>query len=105
MKKTEELKTLNINSTFYKTRISRKFEKRKSWVPADAGKVMSFIPGTITDILVNKGQVVKKGDVVIVLDAMKMQNRLKCSCDGTVKNINVSKGDRVPKGVILVEIG
>ena len=101
----ENFESLNINSTFYKTRISKKFGNRKSYSPADPGLVLSFIPGTVTDILVQEGQTVKKGDEVLVLDAMKMQNRLKSAIDGVVKKINVTKGARVPKGTALVEIG
>jgi biotin carboxyl carrier protein len=104
MKKTDNLKSLNINSTLYHTRISSKFENRKPYKPANPGLVFSFIPGTITEILVKEGQIVEKGDELVVLDAMKMQNRLKSSVSGKVKKINVAKGDRVPRGIILVEI-
>ncbi len=105
MKNTENLKSLNINSTLYKTRISKKFENRKPYAPANANFVFSFIPGTITEILVNIGDMVEKGTELIVLDAMKMQNRLKSGTKGQVKRINFKKGDRVSKGEILVEIG
>ncbi|HVN57093.1 MAG TPA: acetyl-CoA carboxylase biotin carboxyl carrier protein subunit [Bacteroidales bacterium] len=101
----ENFKSLNINSTLYKTRLSRKFENRKPYSIADQGLVRSFIPGTITDVLVKEGQPVKKGDEIVVLDAMKMRNRLKSAIDGVVRKINVSRGDRVPKGACLVEIG
>jgi biotin carboxyl carrier protein len=105
MKKTENLKSLNINSTLYKTRISKKFENRKPYEPANPNLVFSFIPGTITEILVKVGDSVEKGTDLLVLDAMKMQNRLKSGTNGKVKKINFKKGDRVSKGEILVEIG
>ena len=104
MKKAENLNKLNINSTFYLTRLSGKFERRKPYTPANPGLVVSFIPGTITDILVSKGQKVKKGDDILVLDAMKMQNLLKCPLDGKVKVIKVKKGDKVSKGMVLLEL-
>jgi biotin carboxyl carrier protein len=104
MQNKENLKSLNINSTFYKTRLSRKFENRKPYEPANPGLVSSFIPGTIIDILVKPGQVVKKGDELVILDAMKMQNRLKSAIDGKVKIIKVEKGARVSKGELLLEI-
>jgi biotin carboxyl carrier protein len=104
MKNKENLKSLNINSTLYTTRISRKFENRKSYRPANPNLVVSFIPGTITEILVKEGQKVEKGEDLLVLDAMKMQNRLKSASQGKVKKINVSKGDRVSKGSVLIEI-
>jgi biotin carboxyl carrier protein len=104
MQNRENLKSLNINSTFYKTWLSRKFVNRKPYEPANPGLVSSFIPGTIIDILVKPGQVVKKGDELIILDAMKMQNRLKSVIDGKVNIISVKKGDRVSKGELLLEI-
>jgi len=104
MEKNENFKTLNINSTHYTTRLSRKFIERKPYEPEQPGLVISFIPGTIVDILVKEGQHVKKGTDLLILDAMKMQNRLKSPVEGTVKQINVQKGTRVAKGVLLIEI-
>jgi biotin carboxyl carrier protein len=104
METNDNLKTLNINSTLYKTRLSRKFIERKPFTPQQPGLVMSFIPGTIIDILVSEGDQVKKGTDLLILDAMKMQNRLKSHVDGSVVKIHVAKGDRVPKGTLLIEI-
>ncbi len=104
MNKETKLGYLNINASIYQTRISRKFEKRKPYKPADPKIVLSFIPGTIIDILVKAGQSVKKGDNLMILDAMKMQNRLKCSIDGRVKSIKINKGDKVAKGTVLLEL-
>jgi biotin carboxyl carrier protein len=66
--------------------------------------ILSFIPGTVLDILVKKGQAVKKGDDLMILDAMKMQNKLTCNIDGIVKKIFVNKGDKVSKGTSLLEL-
>jgi biotin carboxyl carrier protein len=104
MKENENLGLLNINSSLYKTRLSTKFLNRKSYKPADPKIILSFIPGTVLDILVTKGQKVRKGDDLMILDAMKMQNKLKCVIDGTIKKICVNKGDRVSKGSVLIEI-
>ena len=95
---------LNINNTFYSTRLSNKFKNRKKYEPSDPGIILSFIPGTILEILVKAGQPVKKGDLLMILDAMKMQNRLKCHMDGIVKSIAVKTGDKVSKGTILLEM-
>jgi biotin carboxyl carrier protein len=104
MQNSEEFKSLNINSTHYKTRLSSKFENRKPYEAPDPGLVSSFIPGTIIDILVKPGQTVKKGDDLVILDAMKMQNRLKSACDGKVISVNVNAGDRVAKGATILVI-
>ncbi len=103
---TKEVKTgfLNINSTFYQTRISEKFQNRKPYKPADPKVILSFIPGTVLNIFVEVGQKVKKGDELMILDAMKMQNKLKCIMDGRVKSIAVMKGAKVSKGTILLEL-
>jgi biotin carboxyl carrier protein len=104
MDKEIRLGYLNINTSLYQTRISRKFENRKSYKPADPKIILSFIPGTVLDIFVKEGQYVKKGDDLMILDAMKMQNRLKCNIDGRVKTIRVNKGDKVSKGTVLLEL-
>ena len=61
------------------------------------------MPGLIWDIQVQVGDVVKAGDVVLVLVAMKMENALKSSGDGVVKSIKVNKGDSVDKNQVLIE--
>ena len=93
---------LNIDTSFYQTRISNKFQNRKVYKPTDQRIILSFIPGTVTEIFVEPGQIVKKGDVLMILDAMKMQNRLKCSMDGKVKSIAIKKGAKVSKGTVLL---
>jgi biotin carboxyl carrier protein len=104
MKKEEELDYLNINTSLYKTRISEKFKNRKAYKPADPKIILSFIPGTVLNIFVVTGQKVKKGDILMILDAMKMQNKLKCPMDGRVKSIAVVKGAKVSKGTVLIEL-
>ncbi len=104
MKEDDKLGYLNIDTSLYKTRISEKFQNRKSYKPADPRIILSFIPGTVLDILIEKGQSVKKGEVLMILDAMKMQNKLKCIMDGNVKSIAVKKGDKVSKGTVLLEL-
>ncbi len=102
--KDERSGILNINSTRYITRLSTRFLNRKPYQPPDPRMVRSFIPGTIVDILVEEGQKVQKGDELLILEAMKMQNRLKCPADGTIKKIGVKKGDKVTKGLVLIEL-
>src|SRR5512137_994612 len=95
---------LNINSDLYRTNLSRRFKNRKLYQPANPKLILSFIPGTIVDIMVKEGQDVKKGEDLMILDAMKMKNRLKSSMDGRVKKITVEFGTRVPKGIVLIEL-
>jgi len=104
MKKEDKLGYLQIDSSFYKTRIDPAFENRKQYSPADPKIILSFIPGTVTQIYVAEGQTVKKGEVLMILDAMKMQNKLKCNMDGKIKSIAVAKGAKVSKGTVLIEL-
>lgn len=104
MNKKETLGYLNINTSLYQTRISKKFENRKAYQPADPKVILSFIPGTVLEIYIKPGQEVKKGEVLMILDAMKMKNKLKCNMDGMVKSIAVNKGDKVSKGTVLLEL-
>jgi biotin carboxyl carrier protein len=104
MTQIENMDFLNIDETLYKTRLSKQFKNRKSFKTGNPLFILSFIPGTVLDILVKPGQVVKKGDDLMILDAMKMQNLLKSQMDGKVKNIPVNKGDKVSKGTVLMEL-
>ena len=70
-----------------------------------AGSVKSPLPGIIIDVLVNEGDVVKKGQTVVMLEAMKMENAIQATQDGKVTGIHVSKGDSVLEGVPLITIG
>lgn len=104
MEENKKLSVLNIDTSLYKTRLSRKFEKRIPYRAPDSRRIVSFIPGTVLDILVTPGQSIRKGDDLMVLDAMKMQNQLKSKTDGIVKTIPVKKGEKVSKGTILLEL-
>ncbi len=100
----EKLGILNINSISYITRLSRKFIGRKFYKPSDPKIIVSFIPGTVIDILVTEGQVISAGDDLMIVDAMKMQNKLRAASRGIIKEINVAKGDKVSKGSVLMEM-
>lgn len=73
--------------------------------PAGGQKIEAPMPGTILDIKVQVGQSVKKGDVLVILEAMKMENEIMASCDGKVTGINVRKGDSVETAALLCTIG
>lgn len=74
--------------------------------PAAAGsvKVDAPMPGNILDVKVSNGAAVKSGDVLIVLEAMKMENEIVAPADGTVASINVGKGDTVEAGQTLITL-
>ncbi|MDE5792142.1 MAG: biotin/lipoyl-binding protein [Oscillospiraceae bacterium] len=68
-------------------------------------KVTAPMPGTILDVKVSNGANVSKGDVIMVLEAMKMENDIVAPCDGTVTSIVVKKGDTVQSGDTLATVG
>lgn len=73
--------------------------------PASGEPVNSPMPGTIISVNVTAGQAVKTGDVLVVLEAMKMENEIKAPKDGTISSVNVNKGEAVESGTLLVTIG
>lgn len=102
--KDQKFDSLNINGTTYQTRLNKKFLEKTPYSLPDRSKVISFIPGTIVRILVKAGDILKEGDDLMVLEAMKMKNRLKSPVNGRVKSINTKVGETVPKGALLLEI-
>ena len=74
-------------------------------VAGDGEKVLAPMPGTVLGVKVNVGDAVKAGDVMIVLEAMKMENDIVAPCDGTVKQILVQKTSTVNTDDVLAVIG
>ena len=70
--------------------------------PVSGNAIKTPLPGVIIDVKVNVGDTVKKGDTVVVLEAMKMENNINADRDGKVVSIAVSKGDTVADGAPLV---
>lgn len=66
-------------------------------------EVKAPMPGLVLNIMVQAGDIVKKGDPLIILEAMKMENVIKSAGEGKVKKINVQKGNAVEKGALLVQ--
>jgi glutaconyl-CoA decarboxylase len=73
-------------------------------VPAGASTVTAPMPGTILSINVKVGDTVKKGQVLCILEAMKMENEIMAGGDGTVATVAVSQGDSVSTGQVLIAL-
>ena len=71
---------------------------------SSSGLISSAIPGKIVSVLVSEGDKVDSGSVVIVLEAMKMQNEIKAGIDGKVEKIMCEPGERIEANVPLMEI-
>ena len=76
----------------------------KAAAPAGAAVVKAPMPGTILDVKVSVGQQIKKGDVLVILEAMKMENEIVADQDGTVASVNTTKGASVNSGDVLVSL-
>lgn len=74
-------------------------------VPTEGTTISAPMPGTILKVNVEKGASVKKGDVLVVLEAMKMENDIQAPVDGTIIAVQTSKGASVDTGAPLVTIG
>lgn len=76
----------------------------KATAPAGGQQIKAPMPGTILDVRVQAGQTVKKGQVLVILEAMKMENEIQAPCDGTVSSVSVRKGDSVETQALICTI-
>ena len=74
-------------------------------VAVDGHAIKTPLPGVIIDVKVNVGDTVAKGQTVVVLEAMKMENNINADREGKVTDIRVAKGDTVADGAVLVVLG
>jgi len=103
MAKKIDYEVINIDETEYITCITKKFKNRKVWERPDNKKITSYIPGTILEIFVKKNQEVTEGEELLILEAMKMRNKVIAPFTGKIKSINVVKSQIVPKNFLLLE--
>ena len=73
--------------------------------PAGGEQILSPMPGNILNVNVKVGDAVKKGKVLLILEAMKMENEIMAPKDGTITSVNVQNGSTVESGALLVTIG
>ncbi len=100
----DDFRSLLVDDTVYRTRYTRKFRERSPWHATDPYRLVAFIPGVIRKLIVQPGQRVRRGDALLVLEAMKMQNTVAAQEDGAVRSVAVKVGDAVSKGQLLVEM-
>lgn len=93
-------KMLNVNKVY---NIFRGF-KPSGLGGGDAGELLTKMPGKVVKLLVEVGEAVKKGQPVLILEAMKMENEIKSGIDGIVKSIKVKVGDTLEENVLLMEV-
>ena len=83
-----------------------KAEAKPAAAPAAGGvQVKSPLPGSVIKVLVSEGQAVKKGDTLLTLESMKMENAIMAEADGTIKQIAVTPGQNVMQDDLLIVLG
>lgn len=100
---TKDYKKIVVLGSEYETTLTKKYENRKQWQKPNPKRIDAHIPGTVLEIKVKEGQKVKKGDLLLILQAMKMKNEIKAPFDGEILKIYVGKDERVPKSHLMVE--
>ncbi len=88
----------------YRTLLTEKFKRREKYEYPDDRKIYSLIPGTVLKICAKEGQEVTEGDNFLVLEAMKMKNKIAFPRGGVVKKIHVVKDQKIGKGKLLIEL-
>jgi len=101
---------LRVNGTIYTVHVGDHYERLVQQLGLSVGgtqhlnTVKAPMPGLVLQILVEPGQMVQKGDALLLLEAMKMENVIKAAGDGQVKTVAVQKGAAVDKGQLLLEM-
>ncbi len=109
---------VNVNGTDYEIKLEVLEDDGKTAAPAPkaapaaspaapsgGAQVKSPMPGTILDVRVSEGQNVKSGDVLMILEAMKMENEIMAPSAGKITSVSVTKGTAVESGTVLCTIG
>lgn len=95
---------LAVTARKYKTLLTNKYMGRKFWVNPSPYEIQSYIPGTIISIDVKEGKVVEEGAQLLILEAMKMQNKIEMPFTARIKKIYVKPGEKIPKDFIMIEL-
>lgn len=101
MNEKESIKIV-IDEVEYTTYSTPSFDKKQKWSHPDERIITSIIPGTIVDVFVKEGDKVKEGDQMLIIEAMKMNNRINFAMPGTIDKIHIKPGDIVSKGRVLI---
>lgn len=95
---------IQIDGKHLSAEVAVGFQTPKRGLKQIAGKIISPMPGLIVDIMVKIGDKVKKGETLLIQEAMKMQMKLRAPSSGRVIGISIARGSQVEKGVLLVSL-
>lgn len=105
----EKTSTVKVNGNLYTVQVEDQFDLLLKQLGMDAvagtkiREIKAPMPGLVLKIMVEEGSTVNKGDNLLVLEAMKMENILKSTTDGIIKKIHVSQGDKIEKNTVLLQ--
>ncbi len=94
-----------VNGKAYDFNVKAGIEKSSGAASGDGEPVKSALPGNVLKVLVSEGDSVSEGDVIAVIEAMKMETEIKSPKSGTVQSVEVNVGDKIQTGQVLVTIG
>ena len=104
MSESKPYSQIKLEGGTFESRITRKFAARKPYKKQDPRIIMAVIPGVISEVPVKVGTPVSKGETIMILEAMKMLNRIMAPQDGVIKSIHVKLGEKVAKGQLLIQL-
>jgi biotin carboxyl carrier protein len=100
----EKFDRIALEGGTYETQLTRKYARRKLYEKLDPRIIKAVIPGVVAEIDTKIGKAVKQSETLMIVEAMKMLNRITAPQDGIVKFIRVGKDEKVVKGQVLIEI-
>jgi len=109
--KDEKLASIKVNGSVYKVQVTSQLDLLLKQLGMDnlaskkIAQLKAPMPGLVLNILVKEGDEVKKGDSLVVLEAMKMENIIKSPADVVIKKVEVSQGDKIEKNTVLIQFG
>jgi len=104
----EKLFFIKVNGLKYKLNVKDKYDELLQSLGMDnlsnkkVSNLKAPMPGLVLDISTKEGETVKKGDTLLILEAMKMENAIKSPTDGIIKNIAINKGEAVEKNQVIL---
>lgn len=103
-KKENEYVDFVVTARKYKTLLTAKYKNRPIWHKPLPGEVIAHLPGTILELKVEQGEEVEAGQLLLIHEAMKMQNRVVAPISGIVTELGVKAGDKIGKNHLMVRI-
>lgn len=104
----EKIANIKVNGNIYSLTIKDQFDELLKQLGMDnlalnkIQQIKAPMPGLVLNVLVAEGDTVKKGDNLLVLEAMKMENMIKSPTDGVIKKVVIKQGDKVEKNALLI---